>query len=76
MSTAVSKVKVAPYPKCAGRIRFNYELQLGDRLLCPECDEPLEVVGLAPLRLGWVDEASFSFRKQHGRSGHIGTGRA
>ncbi len=49
--------KFAAYcPKCGATIRFRVEPELGERIVCGECDEKLEVVSLNPLELDWVYE--------------------
>lgn len=50
-------------PHCAARIPISREAQIGDRLLCPDCDEALEIVSLSPPRLYWaLDAPSESMR--------------
>lgn len=45
---------VAPCPECGAKIRFQSQPYLGDNIVCPECSEKLEVVGLNPLELDWL----------------------
>lgn len=40
-------------PSCSGRLRSNRKLRLGDIIICPDCEESLEVVKLAPFKLAW-----------------------
>ena len=40
-------------PSCDARIRLNRRPQLGDIIVCSECEESLEVVRLTPLKVDW-----------------------
>jgi len=59
----MSKVRVktiAVYcPACDSRIRFGERPELFDIVICPECEESSEVVGLSPIELQWSDDSSF-----------------
>ena len=54
MATPPIKSFNAYCPECDARITLRKEPELGQRLVCPECDEPLEVVELDPLELDWA----------------------
>lgn len=41
---------------CHSRIRFNERPELYEVVICPECDEVLEVVRLAPIQLDWPSD--------------------
>lgn len=55
MST-VSRVSIADCPECDARLRYHKQLRVGQLVVCPECEETLEVVSLDPLKLYWADE--------------------
>ena len=40
-------------PSCHSRIQFSTTPRLRDITVCHECDETLEVVRLAPLKVDW-----------------------
>ena len=40
-------------PLCQSRIQFRKLPHLRDIIVCNECEETLEVVGLAPLKVDW-----------------------
>lgn len=54
MANSTHKVTVAECPECETNIRIHKPLQLGQRLICPECDERLVVRRLDPLELDWA----------------------
>ena len=50
-------------PSCHSRIQFSKRPRLGAIIVCNECDETLEVVRLAPLKIDWTlldDEYSWA----------------
>ena len=40
-------------PSCSVRLRSNRKLRIGDIIVCPDCEESLEVVKLVPYKLAW-----------------------
>lgn len=42
-------------PLCGAKIEPSRKLKLRSRVVCPDCDEELEVTALDPLQLAWVD---------------------
>ena len=54
MAKPTHKVLVAECPECETNIRFHKPLKLGQIVVCPECDEQLEVLQLDPLELDWA----------------------
>lgn len=50
------QVLVADCPECDTHIRFHSRPKLGQIVVCPECDEQLEVRRLNPLELDWAYE--------------------
>jgi lysine biosynthesis protein LysW len=55
------KTLVAECPSCGARIYFNTRPNLGDILVCHECEDNLEVVWLNPIKLDWslLDDDEF-----------------
>ncbi len=50
-------------PACDARIHFSRRPNLGDVIVCHECDETLKVISLTPLKLDWSfmdDDESWS----------------
>jgi lysine biosynthesis protein LysW len=46
---------VAICPECGAKADFgDFEVRLGDRVFCPECDMELEVISAKPLTLDYV----------------------
>jgi len=43
-------------PDCDGRIDLNPNPELGQKVICPHCDAELEVIGLDPLEVDWVED--------------------
>jgi lysine biosynthesis protein LysW len=41
---------------CRSRILFTERPEIYDLVICPECEEEFEVVGLAPIRLDWPSD--------------------
>ena len=56
MAKPVQKVMVAECPECGSNIRFHNPLKLDQIVVCPECDEELQVVELNPLQLDWAND--------------------
>jgi lysine biosynthesis protein LysW len=50
--------QIAYCPECDSRIRFHSKAQLGQRVICQECGETLEIVRLRPLELDWAYDDS------------------
>ncbi|KAA3660179.1 MAG: hypothetical protein DWQ04_20165 [Chloroflexi bacterium] len=48
------KLQSASCPACGSRLRFKYPLQLGEFVVCDECDTELEVLTINPLKLDWA----------------------
>lgn len=48
------KILTAVCPSCDTRIHFNRRPNLGDLIVCYECDETLKVARLTPLKLDWA----------------------
>lgn len=44
---------------CHARIRFVERPELFDIVVCPECDEAFEVIGLSPIQLDWPSDSGF-----------------
>lgn len=42
-------------PLCGAKIAPSRKLKLRSRVVCPDCDEELEVTSIDPLQLAWVD---------------------
>ena len=38
---------------CRSRILFTERPEMYDIVICPECEEEFEVVGLSPIKLDW-----------------------
>ncbi len=55
MST-LSQVSMSDCPECQARLRFYKPLKVGHLVVCPECEETLEVVSSRPLEFNWADE--------------------
>jgi lysine biosynthesis protein LysW len=55
MST-MSGVSVANCPECSATLRFHRPLKERQLVVCPECNETLEVVSLRPLQFHWANE--------------------
>ena len=60
MST-ITDIFITECPECDSKLRFRKPLKIGKLVICPKCDEPLEVISLQPLELGWADEAPWDF---------------
>lgn len=48
------KLQSAVCPACGSRLRFKFPLQLGEFVVCEECDTELEVLAVNPLKLDWA----------------------
>lgn len=57
----VPQVSMADCPECDARLRFHKPLKMGQLIICPECEETLEVIALRPLELGWADEDPWDY---------------
>ncbi|MCL4802945.1 MAG: hypothetical protein KJ046_01440 [Anaerolineae bacterium] len=44
--------------ECDSRIYFDRKPDLGQIIVCPECETSLEVVRTNPIQFGWADEGS------------------
>lgn len=44
--------------ECDSRVYFERKPDLGEIIVCPECETSLEVIRAAPIRFGWPDEGS------------------
>ena len=61
MTTTKKKTIVGACPECDANIFFNNAAFLGQKKVCPECREELEVIGLNPIELDWYyDDADES----------------
>jgi lysine biosynthesis protein LysW len=49
-------VSVANCPECSATLRFHRPLKERQLVVCPECNETLEVVSLRPLQFHWANE--------------------
>ena len=54
MANANDKALSAICPACGSRLRFKFPLQLGEFIVCDECDTELEVMKINPLKLDWA----------------------
>lgn len=54
MAIPARSTRLARCPHCTARVRIASDSQLGDRLMCPECNTMLEVVALSPAELYWA----------------------
>ena len=54
MAKSNHKVAIAECPECETNIRFHKPLKVGQIVICPECEERLEVRQLNPLELDWT----------------------
>jgi len=52
--TTQARPQTARCPECDTRIYFNRPPDLGQILVCPECETSLEVIGTNPVRLDWA----------------------
>lgn len=52
--TSQARPQTARCPECDTRIYFNRMPDLGQILVCPECETSLEVIGTNPVRLDWA----------------------
>ncbi|MFO7661065.1 MAG: hypothetical protein R6X18_00585 [Chloroflexota bacterium] len=41
-------------PECDSRLNFDRPPDLGQLLVCPECETSIEVIGVNPVRLDWA----------------------
>lgn len=46
--------------ECDSRIYFERRPELGQIIVCPECETSLEVIRISPIRFDWADETSSS----------------
>ncbi len=53
MMTTKNKTIIGACPECDANIIFNKAPFLGQKKVCPECREKLEVIGLNPIELDW-----------------------
>ena len=44
--------------ECDSRIYFERKPDLGEIIVCPECETSLEVTRTSPIQFGWPDEDS------------------
>ena len=44
--------------ECDSRIYFERKPDLGQIIVCPECETSLEVIRSSPIRFDWADEGS------------------
>ena len=51
-----NKVQTAYCPECDTTIRFKEAPKLRTKIVCEECDQELEVIGLTPIVLDWAYE--------------------
>lgn len=56
MENSTFKVAVAECPECEISIRFRRQMNLGQIVICPECDTELKVSQLYPLELSWATD--------------------
>lgn len=54
-----SKTEVGICPGCGARIRFQTKVQVGEFIICDECGDELEIIGLSPIKLDWAFEDPF-----------------
>jgi lysine biosynthesis protein LysW len=72
--SSTSPVLLANCPECSATLRFHRPLKERQLVVCPECDETLEVVSLHPLELHWANEDPWEYEeyensRYHSRSG-------
>lgn len=46
-------------PDCDEKIILGPHVRLGQKLICSHCGADLEVIGVDPLELDWVDDWSY-----------------
>ncbi len=56
-----SSVRLADCPECSAALRFHNRLREGQLVVCPECDETLEVMSLKPLELTWANDDPWEY---------------
>ena len=44
--------------ECDSRIYFERKPDLGQIIVCPECNTSLEVIRTSPIKFGWPDDTS------------------
>jgi len=54
MKTTRKNIVMGACPECDADIIFNKAPYLGQKKVCPECRDDLEVVGLTPIELDWA----------------------
>jgi lysine biosynthesis protein LysW len=59
--STISRVSLADCPECTSVLRFHKSLRVGQLVVCPDCDETLEVVSLHPLDLSWANEDPWDY---------------
>lgn len=43
--------------ECDSRIYFERKPDLGEIIVCPECETSLEVIRMSPIKFGWPDDS-------------------
>ena len=61
--TTMSLVMQADCPECNAKLRFNKPLRERQLVVCPECDETLEVSSLRPPQLNWANEDPWDYEE-------------
>ena len=53
---ARTRTAIVTCPDCGEKINLRGIIQVGHRVICPNCEADLEVVALYPVELDWVSE--------------------
>ena len=53
---ARTRTAIVTCPDCGETINLRGIIQVGHRVICPNCEADLEVTALYPVELGWVNE--------------------
>ena len=56
MSESRTQIARADCPDCGERIRIVGPVNLGRKVVCPNCDAELEIIQANPVELDWVDD--------------------
>ena len=54
MTTKIKKSLAALCPNCEETIQFDVQPEIGQLVVCFECDDELEVIALDPIVLSWL----------------------
>ena len=61
MQNPSKKAISATCPGCGARVQFQRMPQLGQFIVCDECDDMLEVVNLNPLTIDWSSDDDLDY---------------